>query len=233
MVAQEVSEALQVEIWSDVQCPWCYIGKRRFETALARSGENVEITYRSFELAPDTPVDFEGTPADYLSDRKGISPDQARSMMAQVTEIAAGEGLAYDFDHVHQTNTVLAHELLHLAKAHGLQAQLKERLLAAYFEQGRHVGKASELADLGVEVGLDRAEILAALEDHRYLSAVKADMAQAVAYGIQGVPFYVVDGQFGLSGAQDPSVFENVLAHARDARAGAGSVAGAEGGASS
>ena len=218
-----MSEALQVEIWSDVQCPWCYIGKRRFETALARSGENVNITYRSFELAPDTPVDFEGTPADYLSDRKGISPDQARAMMAQVTEIAAGEGLAYDFDHVHQTNTVLAHELLHLAKEHGLQAELKERLLAAYFEQGRHVGKLEELADLGADVGLDRGEILAALDDHRSRPAVESDMAQAVAYGIRGVPFYVVDGQFGVSGAQDPSVFENVLAHARDAR-GAGDV---------
>lgn len=211
-------EPLKVEIWSDVQCPWCFIGKRRFETALATSGENVEITYRSFELAPDTPVDFDGTPADYLSERKGISPDQARAMMAQVTQIAAGEGLAYDFDHVHQTNTVLAHELLHLAKERGLQAPMKERLLAAYFEQGRHVGKVDELVALGAEVGLDADEVRAALTDHRYLAAVKADVAQAVAYGIQGVPFFVLDGALGVSGAQSPDVFVAALAQARAAR---------------
>ena len=213
-----MSEPLKVEIWSDVQCPWCYIGKRRFEAALATSGENVEITYRSFELAPDTPVDFEGTPADYLSDRKGISPDQARAMMAQVTEIAAGEGLAYDFDHVHQTNTVLAHELLHLARERGLQAELKERLLAAYFEQGRHIGKVEELVALGAEVGLDAEEARAALTDHRYLPAVKADVAQARAYGINGVPFFVLDGALGVSGAQSPDVFVAALAQARAAR---------------
>ncbi|PWD51845.1 disulfide bond formation protein DsbA [Serinibacter arcticus] len=213
-----MSEPLKVEIWSDVQCPWCFIGKRRFETALATSGEDVEITYRSFELAPDTPVDFDGTPADYLSDRKGISPDQARAMMAQVTEIAAEEGLAYDFDHVHQTNTVLAHELLHHAKAHGRQAALKERLLAAYFEEGRHVGRVDELVALAVEVGLDGDEARAALTDHRHLPAVKADVAQAVAYGIRGVPFFVIDGAFGVSGAQTPDVFEAALAQARAAR---------------
>ena len=106
---------------------------------------------------------------------------------------------------------MLAHELLHLAKAHGLQGELKERLLRAYFVEGRHVGRADELADLAADVGLDRAEALAALADHRYLPAVKADMAQAVAYGISGVPFYVVDGKYGVSGAQDAAVFAQVL----------------------
>lgn len=222
-----MSQPLTVEIWSDVQCPWCYIGKRRFETALADSGEHVAITYRSFELAPDTPVDYDGTPADYLSERKGISREQASEMMAHVTGLAAQEGLAYDFDHVHQTNTVLAHELLHLARERGLQAELKERLLAAYFEQGRHVGRVDQLVDLGTDVGLDADEIRAALADHRYLPAVKADVAQAAAYGIRGVPFYVIDGALGVSGAQSPETFVAALAQARTARESASPAAGA------
>lgn len=221
-----MSEPLTVEIWSDVQCPWCYIGKRRFETALADSGEQVAITYRSFELAPDTPVDYDGTPADYLSDRKGISREQASEMMAHVTGLAAQEGLAYDFDHVHQTNTVLAHELLHLARERGVQAELKERLLAAYFEQGRHVGRVEELVELGTDVGLDADEIRAALADHRYLPAVKADVAQGAAYGIRGVPFYVIDGALGVSGAQSPETFVAALAQARAARDAASASAG-------
>ena len=222
-----MSEPLTVEIWSDVQCPWCYIGKRRFEAALADSGEQVAITYRSFELAPDTPVDYDGTPADYLSDRKGISREQASEMMAHVTGLAAQEGLAYDFDHVHQTNTVLAHELLHRARERGVQAELKERLLAAYFEQGRHVGRVEELVELGADVGLDADEIRASLADHRYVPAVKADVAQANAYGIRGVPFYVIDGALGVSGAQSPETFVAALAQARAARDAASASAGA------
>lgn len=202
---------LKVDVWSDVQCPWCYIGKRKFEAGVAQSGIEVEVEYHSFELAPDTPVDYEGTPVDYLSAKYRVSREQAQGMVDRVVGIAADVDLAYDYDHIHQTNTVLAHEVLHLAKAHGKQQELKERLLAAYFVEGRHVGKASELADLAADVGLDRDEVLAALADHRYLADVKADMAQATAYGITGVPFYVVDGKYGVSGAQDAAVFAQVL----------------------
>lgn len=213
-----MSEPLQVEIWSDVQCPWCYIGKRRFATAVERSGENVAITYRSFELAPDVPVDFDGTTVDYLAERKGMPLAQVRQMMAQVTQIAAAEGLEYHLESAHQTNTVLAHELLHLARERGLQAELKERLLLAYFTQSRHVGHMDELVALAADAGLDPEEVRAALADHRYLPAVKADVAQARAYGINGVPFYVIDGAIGVSGAQSPEVFEAALAQARAAR---------------
>ena len=202
---------VKVDIWSDVQCPWCYIGKRRFEAGVERSGVDVEVEYHSFELAPDTPVDFEGTPLDYLQAKYRTSRKQAQTMIDRVVGIAAEVGLAYDYDHIHQTNTVLAHELLHLAKAHGKQAELKERLMAAYFLEGRHVGRAEELADLAADVGLDRAEAAAALADHRYLPDVKADMAQAMAYGINGVPFYVVDGRYGVSGAQEADTFAQVL----------------------
>ena len=215
-----MTNAIKVDIWSDVQCPWCYIGKRKFEEAVQRFDGDVEVEYHSFELAPDTPVDFEGTAADYLADRKGLPPEQVAEMLARVTSIAAGVGLDYDFDHVHQTNTVLAHELLHFAKSSSVadQIALKERLLAAYFVEGQHLGRAEVLADLAAEVGLDRAEALAALADHRFLADVKADVAQAAAYGINGVPFFVFDGQYGVSGAQDPATFAQVLEQVRSDR---------------
>lgn len=206
-----MSHPIKVDIWSDIQCPWCYIGKRKFEAAAAAFDGEVDVEYHSFELAPDTPVDFDGTPLDYLSRRKGISRPQAQAMIDRVVGIAAAVGLHYDYDAIHQTNTVLAHELLHLAKAHGRQAELKERLLAAYFLEGRHVGRVADLVDLAAEVDLDRAEAEAALTEHRYLGDVKADVAQAAAYGITGVPFFVFDGRYGVSGAQETETFRRVL----------------------
>ncbi|WP_069388001.1 DsbA family oxidoreductase [Cellulosimicrobium cellulans] len=213
------AQVVRVDIWSDVACPWCYIGKRRLETALDRLAERgfaprVEIEYHSFELAPDTPVDFEGTEVDFLAGHKGMPPAQVEQMLAQMTQLAAAEGLSYDFDALRHTKTLTAHELLHHAKAHGRQVEMKERLLKAYFEEGRHVGRVEVLADLAAEVGLDRDEVVAALEDHRYADDVQADIDQARAYGINGVPFFVVDGRYGVSGAQDPAVFVQVLEEA-------------------
>jgi predicted DsbA family dithiol-disulfide isomerase len=213
-----VSTPIKVDIWSDVQCPWCYIGKRKFEAGAAEFDGDVEVEYHSFELAPDTPVDFEGTPVDFLSQRKHIAPDQIAMMLDRVTSIAASVGLDYDYDHVHQTNTIKAHELLHFAKANGLQLEMKERLLKAYFVDGRHVGRIPDLADLAAEVGLDRDAVVRALESNEYLAHVKADVAQAQAYGIQGVPFFVIDGKYGVSGAQEAEAFVSVLEQARDER---------------
>jgi predicted DsbA family dithiol-disulfide isomerase len=206
-----VTAAIKVDIWSDVQCPWCYIGKRKFEQGVAQSGVEVEVEYHSFELAPDTPVDFEGTPVDYLRAKYRTTPEQAQAMVDRVVGIAAELGLAYDYDHIHQTNTVLAHEMLHFAKAQGRQLELKERLLRAYFVEGRHVGRPDELAALAAEVGLDAHEAAAALADHRFLPDVTQDVAQASAYGITGVPFFVFDGRYGVSGAQDAATFAQVL----------------------
>jgi predicted DsbA family dithiol-disulfide isomerase len=206
-----VSNAIKVDIWSDVQCPWCYIGKRKFETAVAGFDGEVDVEYHSFELAPDTPVDFAGSPRDYLAQRKGIPPEQVDQMLERVTGIASSVGLDYDYDHVHQTNTIKAHELIHYAKSQGRQLDMKERLLKAYFVDGRHVGRIEDLADLGAEIGLDRAEIVRVLTDNTYLADVKADVAQAGAYGINGVPFFVFDEKYGVSGAQDPTTFANVL----------------------
>jgi predicted DsbA family dithiol-disulfide isomerase len=213
-----VSEPIKVDIWSDVQCPWCYIGKRKFEAGVAAFGGDVAVEYHSFELAPDTPVDYEGTTADYLSERKGMPVAQAKQMLQRVTDIAADVGLEYHFDDVHQTNTVKAHELIHYAKAKGRQLDMKERLLKAYFIEGRHVGRIADLADLAADIGLDHDDVVRALTAEQYLADVKADVALARQYGIQGVPFFVIDGQYGVSGAQEAAAFADVLTQVRNER---------------
>ena len=207
-----MSDAIKVDIWSDVQCPWCYIGKRKFEAGAAEFGGDVEVEYHSFELSPDTPVDFDGSPADYLAQRKGLPMDQVEQMLERVTGIAASVGLDYDYDHVHQTNTVISHELIHFAKSKGRQLEMKERLLKAYFINGEHVGRIPDLVAIAVELGYDEAEVTEALESHRFLADVKADVARAREYGIQGVPFFVIDGKYGVSGAQEAQTFANLLA---------------------
>ncbi|HKT55804.1 MAG TPA: DsbA family oxidoreductase [Microbacterium sp.] len=206
---------ITIDVWSDIACPWCYIGKRNLETGLAATSDDadapeVEIVYHSFELSPDTPVDFVGGEADYLAQHKGITAEQATQMLDRVTGVAAGAGLAYRFDLLQHTNTVKAHELLHFAKEQGRQLQLAERLMAAYFLEGRHVGRVDDLVDLAAESGLDADAARDALESGRYLAAVRADQAQAAAYGINGVPFFVIDGKYGVSGAQPPEAFAQV-----------------------
>jgi predicted DsbA family dithiol-disulfide isomerase len=216
-----VNTPVKVDIWSDIACPWCFVGKRRFETAAAEfatTGGELEVEYHSFELSPDTPVDFDGTEVDFLVSHKGMPAAQVEQMLGQMTELAATEGLAYDFDALQHTNTVKAHELLHFAKAKDRQLDMSERLFAAYFEEGRHVGRIDDLADLAAEIGLDRDEARAALTSGEHLPAVTADKQQAVAYGISGVPFFVIDGRFGVSGAQDPSAIVEVLRKAADER---------------
>jgi predicted DsbA family dithiol-disulfide isomerase len=177
-------------------------------------GRPVEIEYHSYELSPDTPVDFEGSPIDYLSERKGLPVDQVHQMLERVTTVAAEVGLDYHYDLVHQTNTRKAHEVLHYAKAHGKQVEMKERLLKAYFIDGGHVGKLEQLADLAAEIGLDRADVLRSLETGEFADAVEADVQQAQAYGIQGVPFFVIDGKYGISGAQPAEAFAGALEQA-------------------
>lgn len=210
--------AIHVDVWSDIACPWCYIGKRKFEAGLAAfdGAEDVTVTYHSYELAPDTPVDFAGSAADFLAQHKGMPRDQVEQMLGQVATVASDVGLDYDFDAVQQTKTLMAHQALHFAKDQGRQLELVERIFQAYFEQGRHVGKVDELVELGADAGLDAEELRAALEDGRYAAAVTADIDQARAYGIQGVPFYVIGGKYGVSGAQSPEVFTRALSQLRE-----------------
>ncbi|WP_295011176.1 DsbA family protein [uncultured Microbacterium sp.] len=211
-----MSQPISIDIWSDIACPWCYIGKRNLEAGLAAlaEGENppeVDITFHSFELSPDTPVDFSGDEADFLMGHKGMPRAQVEEMLGRVTGIAKDAGLDYRFDLLQHTNTVKAHELLHHAKAQGRQHDMEERLMSAYFTEGRHVGRVDDLADLAEEIGLDRDAAHEALTSGRHLSDVRQDQAQAQAYGIQGVPFFVIDGKYGVSGAQPPEAFANVL----------------------
>jgi len=213
---RSVSEPISIDIWSDIACPWCYIGKRNLEAGLAATAEDddapqVTITFHSFELSPDTPVDFEGDEAEFLMGHKGMPRAQVQQMLERVTGVAQEAGLEYRFDLLQHTNTVKAHELLHHAKQQGRQHDMEERLMSAYFTEGRHVGRVEDLADLAAEVGLDREAALEALRSERHLADVRADQAQAQAYGIQGVPFFVIDGQYGVSGAQPPEAFAGVL----------------------
>ncbi len=211
-----VTEPISIDIWSDIACPWCYIGKRNLEKGLdAVSGDEdapqVNITFHSFELSPDTPVDFDGDEVDFLAGHKGMPREQVEQMLSHVTGVAEGAGLEYRFDLLQHTNTVKAHELLHFAKAKGLQHEMEERLMSAYFTEGKHVGRIDDLVELATEVGLNADDTREALVSARHLSDVRQDQAQAQAYGIQGVPFFVIDGQYGISGAQPPAAFENVL----------------------
>ncbi|NEE02003.1 DsbA family oxidoreductase [Phytoactinopolyspora halotolerans] len=202
---------IKIDIWSDVACPWCYVGKRRLERALQSFDGEAVIEFHSFELAPDTPVDFSGSEVDFLARHKGMPHAQVEQMLTQMTALAAEEGLAFDYDALQHTKTLKAHELLHHAKTLGRQADLKERLLKAYFEQGRHVGRVDELVALAEEIGMDLAAARDALESGKYADDVAADIAQAHAMGIRGVPFYVFDERVGVSGAQPSDVFTDVL----------------------
>ncbi|WP_223690433.1 DsbA family oxidoreductase [Leifsonia poae] len=228
-----MSEPIKIDIWSDIACPWCYIGKRKFEAGSGEFEQNgeeraVEIEYHSFELSPDTPVDFDGSEIDFLAGHKGMQASQVTQMLERVTGIASSVGLDYDFDSLKHTNTVKAHELLHFAKTQGKQLELSERLFKAYFTEGRHIGRIADLADLAAEVGLDRAAAVTALQSEQFLSDVRADQSLAQEYGIQGVPFFVIDGRYGVSGAQDASTFAQVLEQVWTERADADGVAGSE-----
>jgi predicted DsbA family dithiol-disulfide isomerase len=218
-----VSQVLKVDVWSDIACPWCYVGKRRFEEGVRRFRDSggdrpIEVEYHSFELAPDTPVDFQGSEIDFLADFKGMPVAQVRQMLDHMVEVAASVGLEFDYDALQHTNTLKAHQLLHLAKGRGKQQEMKERLLRAYFVEGRHVGHDADLTDLAAEVGLDRGTVRAALRDGAFRDAVEADIRQARAYGITGVPFFVIDHRYGVSGAQDPDLFAQALRQERPRR---------------
>ena len=198
--------SLKVEVWSDVVCPWCYIGKRRFEAALARFAhrDQVELVWRSFELDVSAPPSnaAQGTYAERLATKYPHSVTEAQVMIDNMTATAAQEGLDFRFDLARPGNTFDAHRLLHLALEHGMQDKLKERLDHATFTEGSPVSDHSALRALATQVGLPRDEVDAVLTSERYSDAVRADEAQARAYGISGVPFFVIDGRYGISGAQ-------------------------------
>lgn len=206
--------ATKIDIWTDIACPWCFIGKRRFEKAVAEFGGDLDVEYHSFLLSPDAPTDYPGRHAEWLSAHLGVPQEQAERMGARVTALAADDGLAYDYESIKTTNTRLAHQLIHHAKSHGRQAEMVERLSSAYFEQGRHLGQIDELVDLAQDIGLDAGDAREALTGEIYANDVEEDISAAGRLGIRGVPFFVIDGRWGLSGAQPSEVFLGALREA-------------------
>ena len=205
---------MHVQIWSDVVCPWCYIGKRRFEEAVRELPFPVEVTWRSFQLDPQATSVPAGQQAARLARKYGVSLAEAEQMNARVTAVAAEEGLDFRLDVARSGNTLDAHRLLHLGLARGVQDALKERFDRAYFTEGEPVDDHATLTRLAVEVGLDEAEVAQVLASDRYRDDVLRDVAEAQALGITGVPFFVVDRRYGVSGAQSPEVIRQALQQA-------------------
>lgn len=207
---------MKVEIWSDVVCPWCYIGKRRFESALAEFPQRdaIEVIYRSFQLDPTAPVDSGKSVTAMLAEKYGVSLAQATAMNSRVTGLAAEEGLDYHLEKAQHANTVKAHRLIHLAASKGLQDEALERVMTAYFTEGENVGDTETLTRLAADAGLDADETRAALEGDAYADAVRADERRAHMLGITGVPFFVVDERYGVSGAQPANLLLEVLEQA-------------------
>lgn len=208
--------ALNVEVWSDVVCPWCYIGKRRLETALSRFARRdlVALTWRSYQLNPSAPRTAEETTRAMLARKYGVSLEQADAMQSRVTGVAAQEGLRYRLELTRSENTFDAHRLLHLAREHGVQDALKERLFAAYFTEGASLGDPRTLTKLAAEAGLNKDAAAEVLARGDFGDAVRADAARATALGIQGVPFFVITGRsgpYGVSGAQPAEVILEVM----------------------
>jgi len=204
---------VRIEIWSDVVCPWCYIGKRHLEQALAGFAhrDEVEIEYRSFELDPSAPQVPVETTVESLAKKFGTDVAGARELMTRADGAAAAAGLEFHHADTPHARTIDAHRLLHLAKDAGLQGELKEALLAAYFARGESMGDHEVLRRVAVESGLEPARVDEVLSSDAYAGAVEADIAQARAYGAGGVPFYVVDQRYGVSGAQPAEVFAQLL----------------------
>jgi predicted DsbA family dithiol-disulfide isomerase len=213
---------VRVEIWSDVVCPWCYIGKRRFERAVAQfeGAADVEVTWRSFQLNPEQPRGARTTHGDYLAAKLGITREQVHELNARVVALAAAEGLRYDFDRYQVINTLDAHRVAHLAATHGLGDAIQERFLSAQLEQGEVLDDPETLIRIGAEAGVPADEIRDVLAGSAFADAVQHDLDEARALGIGGVPFFVLDRRFGVSGAQSSEFLLGALRQAAAEGAG-------------
>jgi predicted DsbA family dithiol-disulfide isomerase len=214
---QGKAEAVRVEIWSDVVCPWCYIGKRRFEKALARfdHSDEIEVVWRSFQLHPEHPKGLREPLEESLAAKIGGSVEQVRAMNDHVKSLAAAEGLDYDFERYTLVNTFDAHRLTHLAKAHGIGAKLHERFLRAQLIEGELLDDADTLVRLSAETGVPRDDARRVLEGDDYTADVDGDISELRSLGGNGVPFFVIGRRYGVSGAQRTEVFLRALEAAR------------------
>lgn len=202
---------MKIEIWSDVSCPFCYIGKRTLENAVSKLGLEVDMEFKSFELDPFVPKNFEGNVYKYLAKKYGRSHDEVMQMTTPVLQRGKELGLVFNFDIAKHTNTFDAHRLIHLAKQKGLQLQAKDALLSAYFEKGLHVGDTNTLIGIGMEIGLPEERIRQVLTSDEFSSEVRQDIQQARDMRVNGVPFFLVNGQYAIRGAQPEEVFIDTL----------------------
>ena len=222
---------MHVEIWSDIACPWCYVGKRRFEAALAgyEHRDEVAVTWRSFELDPQAPAQRDEDGAEHLAQKYGTSRAEALAMQARMTETAAGDGLRFRFDIARGGNTFDAHRIVHLATAHGAQDAMQERIMRAYLSEGELISDHATLERLAIEVGLPGDEVRDVLSSERFAAEVREDERTAARIGISAVPFFVVDRAIGASGAHPPEQLLELLRQARTANPPATATADAGG----
>jgi predicted DsbA family dithiol-disulfide isomerase len=208
------SNKMKVEIWSDIVCPFCYIGKRHFEAAL-KSFENtadIEIVWKSYQLDPEMPKQpIKQNVYEYLASRKGISVDQSKAMHDNVVNMASNAGLNYNFDKAVVANSFDAHRLIQLAKTLNLGDQAEELLFKAYFIEGKDIADHTILMNLGKEIGIDEEKLKTMLQSDEFSNRVETDIYEAAQVGVSGVPFFVIDNRFAISGAQPVSVFLQTL----------------------
>ncbi len=203
---------MKIEIWSDVMCPFCYIGKRKFDTALAEfeDRDHIEIVWKSYQLDPSIKTQPDKT-LEQMMTEKGFNVQQVRNMNGQATQMAKQAGLVYNLDKAVPANTFNAHRFIHFAKKHGKQNEAEEVLFRSYFTDGRNIDDYPTLIELGKEIGLDAEAVKTVLENGSYADEVRADIAEATQVGVSGVPFFVVNRKYGMSGAQDNTVFLQTL----------------------
>jgi predicted DsbA family dithiol-disulfide isomerase len=207
---------VRIEVWSDVVCPWCYVGKRRLESALDRFDHRteVEVVWRSFELDPAAPRQREGSAAEHLARKYGMSAEQVAASWARLTALAEAEGLEFHLDRARGGSTFDGHRLIHLGAEHGLQDEVKERFLRGHFTESLPIGEPEVLDRLAIEAGLPPDEVAEVLATDRFTAAVREDERRARLLGINGVPFFAIDDRYGVSGAQSAELLLEALAAA-------------------
>ncbi len=209
----KMKNKMKVEIWSDIMCPFCYIGKRNFETALEQFADkdHIEVIWKSYQLDASMPSVPTDSYQDYLVKHKGMSVEQVNGMLDNVTQSAKEAGLDYHFDKAIIVNSLSAHKLIQFAKTKGLGDEAEERLFLAFFTEGKNIADLDTLTQLGKEIGLDETEVKTVFTDEKYASLVNEDIQEARQVGVQGVPFFVIDRKYAVSGAQPSEAFSQSL----------------------
>ncbi len=209
----KINQKMKIEIWSDVVCPFCYIGKTKFQVALDQFADkdNIEVEWKSYQLMPSITTQTDKNIDQVLAETKGVTIDQAKQMNTQAALMGKQAGLEYNFNKAIVANTFRAHQFLHFAKKYGKQTDAEGLMFRSYFTDGRNVDDIPTLVELGRSIGLDTVALKVALEQQTYADAVRADISEAGQIGIRSVPFFVFNGKYAVSGAQDPQTFLNVL----------------------